>query len=166
MRRNIDKVRRSAQRAIRQLKKSNYLETDDTETINYNNYVDIDDISANVNDGVNLLSNAETTISEEPIIKLRNPKRKSTPLQGFDAKTFMKNVGDSYDVQFIKQVPIHPRDRLARATKKAQSHDVEFAKQVPVHPRNRLAWATKKKVVFLKKIPSHPRDSLRRKKRF
>ena len=44
----------------------------------------------------------------------------------------MTNVGGSY-VQFIKQVPVHPRDRLARATKKAQSNDVQFVKQAPVH---------------------------------
>ena len=31
---NRDKVRRSAQRAIRQLKKPNYLKTDNTKTVN------------------------------------------------------------------------------------------------------------------------------------
>lgn len=62
----------------------------------------------------------------------------------------MKNVGDSYDVQFIKQVPVHPRDRLARATKSAESNDVEFIKQVPAHARNRL----RRKAKILK----HPRD--------
>ena len=45
----------------------------------------------------------------------------------------MKNVGDTYDVQFIKQVPVHPRDRLARATKKAENDGVQFLKQVPMH---------------------------------
>ena len=39
----------------------------------------------------------------------------------------MKNAVDSYEVQFIKQVPLHPRDRLARATKNAQRDGgVEF----------------------------------------
>ena len=60
---------------------SNYLETDDTETVNYNNDVDIDYISADVNDDVNLLSDVETIIYEEPSIKRRIPKRKSAPLQ-------------------------------------------------------------------------------------
>ena len=51
----------------------------------------------------------------------------------------MKNVGDSYEVQFIKQILLHPRDRLARATKDAQTDgDVKFIKQVPAHPRDRL----------------------------
>ena len=44
---------------------------------------------------------------------------------------------------------------MARATKKAQSDDVEFAKQVPVHPRDRLARVTKKDIEFLRQIPSH-----------
>ena len=92
-----------------------------------------------------------------------NPKRESSSLKHFDAKKFMKNVGDSYDVQFIKQIPVHPKDRLGRAIKKAQYHDFELVKQVPVHRRDRLTRATKKDVEFLKQIPSHLRDMLRRK---
>ena len=40
---------------------------------------------------------------------------------------------------------MHPRNRLARATKNAQrdNDDVEFIKQVPMHPGDRLARATK-----------------------
>ena len=44
-------------------------------------------------------------------------------MQRFDTKKFMENVGDSYDVQFIKQVPMHPKDWLARITKNAQDDD-------------------------------------------
>ena len=57
----------------------------------------------------------------------------------------MKNVGDSYDVQFVKEVPMHPRDRLARATKNAHrdDDDIEFIKQVPMYPRDRLVRTTK-----------------------
>ena len=44
-------------------------------------------------------------------------------MQRFDTKKFMENVGDSYDVQFIKQVPMHPRHWLARITKNAQDDD-------------------------------------------
>ena len=82
----------------------------------------------------------------------------------------MKNVGDSYDVQFIKQIPLHPRDGLVRATKNAQrdDDDKEFIKQVPVHLRDRLARATKNAQVdddveFIKQVPAHPRYRLRRK---
>ena len=58
-------------------------------------------------------------IYQEHTIKCRNPKRKSAPLQRFDAKKLMTNVGGSY-VQLIKQVPVHPRDRIARAAKKGK----------------------------------------------
>ena len=52
MGRNKNKARRSAQRAIRQLKKSNYLETDNyLETVNYNDNIYVDNISAYVNVG-------------------------------------------------------------------------------------------------------------------
>ena len=36
---------------------------------------------------------------------------------------------------FIKQVPVHPRDRLEWEAKKG---DVIFVKQVPLYPRGRL----------------------------
>ena len=94
MERNRDKVKRSAQRAIQQLKKSKYLETDGTETVDYINDIEI----IVVND--DLSSDTETIIYEEPIIKRRNSKRKDDHMQLLDTKKFMKNVGDSYHVQF------------------------------------------------------------------
>ena len=64
-----------------------------------------------VNDDVSLSSDAETSIFQEPILRHRNLKWKlDNFLQRFDTKGFMKNVGDTYDAQFIKQVPVHPRD--------------------------------------------------------
>ena len=79
-----DKVKRSAQRAIRQLKKSKYLEKDNKETVYYNNDIDITD----VND--DLSCNAERIIYEEPIIKRKNPRKKSNPMQRFDTKNFFE----------------------------------------------------------------------------
>ena len=84
---NRDKAKRSTQRAIRQLKKSKYLETDDTETVDYNNGIDITD----VND--DLSSDAETIIYEEPIIKRGNPKRNGDPMQRFDIKKIYEKCG-------------------------------------------------------------------------
>ena len=151
MGRNRDKVKRSAQRAIHQLKKSKYFEIDDTETVDYNNDIDIADV---IDD---LSSDAEKIIYEEPLIKLRKTERKGDPMQRFDTKKFMKNVGDSYDIQFTKQVPMHLRDRLARATKNAQGdYDVKFIKKVPAHSRDRLERKTK--------TLKHPRDRMREKK--
>ena len=133
MGRNRDMVKRSAQGAIRQPKKSKNLETGDTETANNNNEINI----TNVND--DLSSDAETIIYEEPIIKHRTSKRTGDPMQHLDTKKIMKNVDDSYDVQFIKQVPMHPRNSLARVTKNAQRDDdnIDFIKQAPMHPRDR-----------------------------
>ena len=46
---------------------------------------------------------------------------------------------------------MHPRDRLARATRKNIDDDVVFVRQVPMDPRDRLARVRRKKdddVVF------------------
>ena len=77
---NRGKVKRSTQRPIGQLKKSKYLETDDTETVDYNNDMNITDVNED------LSSSAETIVYEEPIIKRRNPKRKGNLMQRFDTK--------------------------------------------------------------------------------
>ena len=38
------------------------------------------------------------------------------------------------DILFLKQVPVHPRDRLERKTK----DEVKIVQQVPLHPSERL----------------------------
>ena len=45
-------------------------------------------------------------------------------------------------MQFLKQVPMHPRDRLAGKIKNIDN-DVKFIKQVPSHPQDRLACKTR-----------------------
>ena len=45
-------------------------------------------------------------------------------------------------LQFLKQVPMHPRDRLAGKIKNIDN-DVKFIKQVPLHPQDRLACKTR-----------------------
>ena len=67
------------------------------------------------------------------------------------------------DIVFIKQVPVHSRDRLKKLV--AVEEKVEFIKQVPVHPRDRLKRATKqqqKEAEFIKQVPLHPRVRLKR----
>ena len=71
----------------------------------------------------------------------------------------------------MKQVPVHPRDRLARKTK----DDIKFVKQVPLHLLERLKRKIKldnysdinKKnknaaVTFIKQVPLHPRERMKR----
>ena len=44
-----------------------------------------------------------------------------------------------YDcVIFAKQVPLHPRERLARESQKQSDDDIILVKQVPLQPRERL----------------------------
>ena len=43
---------------------------------------------------------------------------------------------ENNDIEFLKQVPVHPRERLRKKIK--EEKDIEFLKQVPVHPRDRL----------------------------
>ena len=38
------------------------------------------------------------------------------------------------EVKFVKQVPVHPRDRSPKKTR----DEVKFVKQVPLHPHERL----------------------------
>ena len=61
----------------------------------------------------------------------------------------------------LKQVPMRPRDMLARATQNAQRDDadVEFTNQVPTHPRDRLIRPTKNAQgdddpKFMKQVPA------------
>ena len=71
------------------------------------------------------------------------------------------------DATFVKQVPVHPKDRLKRKrkiklenydnlTKKSKGSDVTFVKQVPLHPRERLKRLSKidDKVHFVREVAS------------
>ena len=71
------------------------------------------------------------------------------------------------DIIFIKQVPVHPRDRLKRKrkiklenydnlTKKSKGSNVTFVKQVPLHPRESLKRLSKidDKVHFVREVAS------------
>lgn len=83
------------------------------------------------------------------------------------------------EIKFIKQVSLHPLERLKRKRKHALDDDgqlskkrknndeVTFIKHVPVHPhrsRRKLA-SLDEKVHFIKQIPSHPRNRLKRNRR-
>ena len=56
---------------------------------------------------------------------------------------------------FFKQVPMHPRDRLARETRKKNDDDVVFVKQVPMHPKDRQKRKPKKL--------THPKNRMKNK---
>ena len=64
-------------------------------------------------------------------------------------------------------MPLHPRERLARETRKQKDDDVIFVKQAPLHAREKLARETRKQkdegFIFVKQVPLHPRERLKKK---
>ena len=104
--------------------------------------------------------------------KFKNLKRKTT-LKNYNHL----NKDNNDDVVFIKQVPVHPKNRMKKLA--SQNDKVEFMKQVPLHPRlclkrkatlnnYRLLNKNKSKsdhdddVAFIKKVPLLPRDRMKR----
>ena len=83
------------------------------------------------------------------------------------------------DITFVKQVPIHPRDRLKRKrkiklenydnlTKKSTGSDVTFIKRVPFHTRERLRRLSKvdDKIHFVREVASvKPKHTSKTKKK-
>ena len=171
IRQNKDKIKKVTKQAIKEMKKSNYLETDDAETVNYNDGINIDDISTAGNVEIENMSDAET-IDYDKVnkgITQQNAKRIINQYRNLKSKAAMNNKNKTKkrkddDVIFVKQVPVHPRDRLACTTKN-KDDDVIFVKQVPVHWQDRLARTTKNKdddVIFVKQVPIHPRNRLQK----
>ena len=71
----------------------------------------------------------------------------------------MEDVDD--EVEFIKQVPSHPRDRFQRREQKARQELESIAKDVAKQIEER----DNTDVVYLKTTPAHPRDRFQRKAR-
>ena len=133
------------------LKKAGFLWTDHLQTIDYDNDVTLDDIET-------VGFNNNTQMADLNGIHEMELKRTSATQQ--TAKTFIKKYKDlkkreeffNYnklnkkqwkikdDVVFIKQTPVHPRDRFQKLAtikkKKAEGEEVNFIKQIPVHSRD------------------------------
>ena len=94
--------------------RARYLDTDDLETVNYNNNdTNMDDIeTVDYNNGTN--------INDPYNINLR------------------KTLGTQLAKQIIKNIGIYQEIPYSRPNKESQE-DIVFLKQVPVHPRDRLA---------------------------
>ena len=133
------------------------------------NYVDDDENIDDLSDAetVNYTNNATVkTLKLSPMQlqankikkKYKNLKRKineKNKLATHKKKKKKKEKEKDDDAVFVKQVPLHPRDRLKQLTK---DDDVVFVKQVPLHPRDRLKELTKDDdVVFIKQVHLHPR---------
>ena len=116
-------LKRSNKKATAWLRKAGYLDTDDLETIDYNNdsnINDLDDVETVDYNNDNNLNNLDDTdlkkvsgkrIAAKKIVKkYRNLARKK-PYQRISKKT-------DDNIVFLKQVPVHPRDRLAKRNKR------------------------------------------------
>ena len=120
--------------------------TDDLQTIDYNNVTPIDDLGT---------------------VDIHNDTEVSDLID-------LKETPGAKEVEFIKQVPLRPREKLKRKIKaelnnyselsKKSKNDITFIRQVPTHPRDRLKKlaAINEKVKFIKQVPVHPRDRLKR----
>ena len=164
-------MKKAIKKATEWLKKAGYLETNDLETIDYNNDVSLHDVQTVVYNNDTQLDelhsepeqivpkNISTLKTAKKITKkYRNLKRKGQLVNY--SKLNKKSKDD--DIVFIKQVPVHPRDRFKKLA--AAKEKVELIKQVPVHPRDRLKRAARqqKEVEFIKQVPLHPKERLKR----
>ena len=98
-------------------------------------------------------------------------------------KVVISNDGDDDgDDEFLKQMPLHPRDKLKCSEKKYlqilpkikeliqrsknQRKEIEFVKKVTLHPREHLKRKNRLKdepeLKYLETVPCQPRDSLSR----
>ena len=142
-------LKKSNKKAAAWLRKAGYLDTDDLETVDYNNddnIADLDDIAtvdySNDNnlddvatvdynnnnnlkdlDDIGLKKTSGKQIAAKKIVKKYKKIVRKKPYQKISKKT-------DNDVVCLEQVHVHLRDRLARKTK----DDVKFVKQIPVIP--------------------------------
>ena len=155
------------------VKKVGFLETDNLEAIDYNHDVILDDIATvghkndthpnDLNNDIEKIDLKKTSATQKAakkvIKKYKNLKRKGQHVNYSNLNKKRKDDG----IAFIKQVPVHPRDRFKKLA--VIDEKVEFIKQVPVHPRDRLRRAKKQqqeKVEFIKQFPIHPRDRFKK----
>ena len=88
----------------------------------------------------------------------------------------IKKAKNLKEIEFVKQVSSHPRDRLKRMSRKMSRNqdnvqfikyvpppDIQFIKQIAMHSRDRLERMVKdEEVKFVKQVPAHPRYRLQR----
>ena len=132
----------------------------DVATVNYNMGTQPNKLDNDI-EKTDLKNTSKNTLSQKTVKKIvkkyRNLKRKP---QLANYSKLKKSKDD--DIVFIRQVPVHPRDRIKKLT--TAKEKVEFIKQVPVHPRDRLKKlvAAEEKAEFIKQVPVHPKDRLKK----
>ena len=82
------------------------------------------------------------TQAAKNIKKYRNLKRKGEPIKYSEPNK--KSKSRNNDITFIKQIPVHPQERLKKLNKSRKTDEVKFIKQLPLYLRNRLKWKKEK----------------------
>lgn len=136
----------------------------DVKTIDYNNNTNLNDVASNKGA---IVAAKEIRIGTLP---WNGYKSKISDVRNKSARVAAKKISNKYkkicskrkDVMFVKQVPVHPRDRLKRKIKlepydglaKKKMSDVTFVKQVPLHPQKKLErlWKIDNKLSFMRDV--------------
>ena len=103
------------------VKKADYLETEDLETVDYSNYINLDDVQT-------VYYNNDTKLDE-----LDSESEQIVPKKYFNTKT-AKNLIKKYRNLKRKGQLVNYR----KLNEKSKDDDIVFIKQAPVHPRDRL----------------------------
>ena len=141
-------VKKARKRALQELKKTKYVQTDDAKTVNNDDDVNNDDlvtVGYNSDTEINLADKAtplSSTAQQQAKMTIKRYKTLTRKVGKINQEAKNKRKDD--DIKLVKQVPLHPGERLARETRKQKDGDVIFVKQVPLHSRQRLARETKK----------------------
>ena len=164
------------------MKKAGYLDTSDQQTIDYNNGVDItdieivdynndtqindldDNITVDLDDNIKVTDDIDQTNSKKKHQKHKLPRKKIIGKYKKTNNSKLKNHAklnktDKDGVIFIKQVPVHQKNRFKKIDD--LNDKVEFIKQVPVHPKDRLKKLSDLKE-FIKQVPLQPQNRLER----
>ena len=146
--------------------------------IDYNNDVSLDNLETidfNNDTKMTDLTDTDTIAAKKIIEKYRNLKRKGEPIEYSEPN--IKSKSRNNDIMFIKQIPMHLRDRLKKINKLRKTDEVKFIKQLSFHPRHRLKRKRREQLdnynelskkskndaaVFMKQDPIHPKGSLRK----
>ena len=117
---------------------------DDLETIDFNNDTQMTDLTDI--DKIDLKKTSATQQAAKKIIKIyRNFKRKCEPIEYSESNK--KSKSRNNDIMFIQQIPMNLRDRLKKLNKLRKTDEVKFIKQLLLHPAERLKRKEKRNMI-------------------
>ena len=80
-----------------------------------------------------------TRFSKNSLIRNQTDKKINFPQILPQKKLIQKNKNQSKDIEYIKKVPLHPRERLKCKKRIKQEPEIRYVKTVRQHPRYRLS---------------------------